>query len=54
VRARLPLLCVAAMLAIGTAIEAVGFGAVAWLSKLPLAALLGLALWRSRRAAASP
>ena len=49
-RAPLPLLLVAAMLAIGCAIEAIGFGGVWILPKLPLALLLGLALARSTRA----
>ncbi len=47
---RLPLLLVAAMVAIGIAIESVGFGDASWLPKLPLIALLALAFLRSRRA----
>jgi hypothetical protein len=43
----LPLLVVTAMLGIAMAIEAAGFGAVAWETKLPLAALLVAALARS-------
>ena len=43
-----PLLLVASMLAIAVAIEALGFGAVLWLPKLPLALLLALALLRAR------
>lgn len=44
----LPLLLVAAMLAIAIAIEAIGYRVADWLPKLPLAALLLVALARSR------
>jgi hypothetical protein len=47
----LPLALLAAMLAIGVGIEAVVFGQVDGVTKLPLAALLGLAFLRARRAA---
>ncbi len=43
----LGLILVAAMLAIAIGIEQWKFGATAWLVKLPLALLLGLAVWRS-------
>ena len=46
----LPLLLVAAMLAIAVALELALFGDAALLSKAPLAALLAAALWRGRRA----
>lgn len=47
-RAPLPLHFVSIMLVLGVAIEALGFGVVAWLPKLPLALLLLLALFRLR------
>ena len=38
------------MLAIGSAIEVIGFGSIAWLPKLPLALFLILAFVRTRSA----
>jgi hypothetical protein len=46
----LPLLLVAAMLAIAVALERALFGDAALLAKAPLALLLAVALWRAWRA----
>jgi hypothetical protein len=46
----LPLALLAAMLAISVGIEALRYGAVIWLPKLPLAGLLLWVLLRPRRA----
>ena len=42
----LPLLLLAAMLAVGVAVEALRFGDVDWLPKLPVAVLVAAALAR--------
>jgi len=42
----LPLLVLAAMLAVGVCVEALALGGVEWLPKLPLVALLATALAR--------
>ena len=47
--APLPLLLVAAMLAIAVAIETIGYRSIDWLPKLPLAVVLLIALTRSIR-----
>ena len=46
----LPLLLVAAMLAIAVALELALFGQAALVAKAPLALLLAAALWRKRHA----
>lgn len=45
----LPLLLLAAMLAIGLVIEQRRFGVLLWETKVPAAALLAVAGWRLRR-----
>ena len=45
----LPLLLLAAMIAIGFGLEAVFYDQVTWLAKLPLIAMLALAFVRGRR-----
>lgn len=45
----LPLLLLAAMIAVGFGIEAVVYDKIAWLAKLPLIAMLALAFIRGRR-----
>ena len=47
--ALLPLILLASMAALGLVIEAVRYGTLLWATKIPLAVLLAVALFRVRR-----